>query len=120
MKNLAKNTLLPVALGIAYLGIAIALFYKFSTLSAITSSVDAASQQNTQAPRLTFIGATEQTRAYRLNTNRSSDIVYVMCPANHAPKLGDLRNVEAIQCERLQCDCITSRVFQSKPSNATV
>ena len=62
MKNLAKNTLLPVALGIAYLGIAIALLHKFSTLSAIDSSVDAASQQNRQTPHLTFIGATEQTQ----------------------------------------------------------
>ena len=52
MKNLAKNTLLPVALGIAYLGVAIALLHKFS-VSAIASRVDAACQ-HTQAPHRTF------------------------------------------------------------------
>ena len=53
MKNLTKNTLLPVVLGIAYLRVAIALLHKFS-VSAIASRVDAASQQNTQALHLTF------------------------------------------------------------------
>jgi hypothetical protein len=38
--------------------------------------------------------------AYRLTISRAQDIVFVTCPERYAPKLGYLRNVEAIQCER--------------------
>jgi hypothetical protein len=38
--------------------------------------------------------------SYRLVISRPQDIVFVSCPSNYAPKLGYLRNVEAIQCER--------------------
>ncbi|MBW4542057.1 MAG: hypothetical protein KME43_23375 [Myxacorys chilensis ATA2-1-KO14] len=37
--------------------------------------------------------------SYRLTISRPQDIVFVSCPSNHAPKLGYLRNAEAIQCE---------------------
>ena len=40
--------------------------------------------------------------SYRLVISRPQDIVFVSCPSNYAPKLGYLRNVEAIQCERFQ------------------
>lgn len=37
--------------------------------------------------------------SYRLTMSGPNDIVFVFCPANYAPKLGYLRNVEAVQCE---------------------
>jgi hypothetical protein len=40
--------------------------------------------------------------SYRLVISRPQDIVFVSCPSNYAPKLGYLRNVEAIQCEPFQ------------------
>lgn len=40
--------------------------------------------------------------SYRLVISRPQDIVFVSCPSNYAPKLGYLRNVEAIQCERFR------------------
>jgi hypothetical protein len=38
--------------------------------------------------------------SYRLVISRPQDIVFVFCPSNYAPKLGYLRNVEAVQCAR--------------------
>lgn len=40
--------------------------------------------------------------SYRLVISRPQDIVFVSCPSNYAPKLGNLRNVKAIQCERFR------------------
>jgi hypothetical protein len=52
-----------------------------------------------QSSQLEFIGAQENSRSYRLRLDRPEDIVFVYCPENYAPKLGLLRDVEAIQCE---------------------
>jgi hypothetical protein len=53
------------------------------------------------APRIEQIGADEGDvpPSYRLVISDSENIVYVYCPRNYAPKLGYLRNVEALQCE---------------------
>ncbi len=53
-------------------------------------------------PRIDVIQGQKNTPpSYRLIVSRPQDIVFVSCPRNYAPKLGYLRNVEAIQCERL-------------------
>ncbi|MFB2975422.1 hypothetical protein [Microseira sp. BLCC-F43] len=56
------------------------------------------------APRIETSAGNDPTvpPSYRLVVSRPQDIVYVTCPNNYAPKLGYLRNVEAIQCERFQ------------------
>ncbi|NJM86101.1 MAG: hypothetical protein HC769_04335 [Cyanobacteria bacterium CRU_2_1] len=37
--------------------------------------------------------------SYRLVIDNPENIVFVYCPANHAPQMGYLRDVEAIRCE---------------------
>lgn len=50
-------------------------------------------------PRIELIGQ-GGTASYRLIIDRPENIIFVTCPANYTPKLGYLRNIEAIQCER--------------------
>lgn len=53
-------------------------------------------------PQINIIGEQEKTRSYNLNVSNSGDILFVSCPQNYAPKLGYLRNVEALQCVPVQ------------------
>lgn len=55
-------------------------------------------------PRIETIKGNDPTvpSSFRLVISQPQDIVFVNCPRNYAPKLGYLRNVEAIQCERFQ------------------
>jgi hypothetical protein len=51
------------------------------------------------APQVSLIGKQEKTRSYNLTISGKNDILFVRCPQNSQPKLGYLRNVEALQCE---------------------
>lgn len=55
--------------------------------------------QSLAAPRIESVGSVAEVRSYRLTVSDPQDIVYVYCPANTAPKMGYLSNVEAVQCE---------------------
>jgi hypothetical protein len=52
-------------------------------------------------PRIETISSEQEDAlpSYRLVISRPQDLLFVYCPENHAPKLGYVRNVEAIQCE---------------------
>lgn len=55
--------------------------------------------QSLAAPRIELIGSEAESQSYRLTVSDPQDIVFVYCPANTAPKLGYLSNVQAVQCE---------------------
>lgn len=52
------------------------------------------------APQVSLIGEAEKSRSYNLTVSGSDDILFVRCPQSYEPKLGYLRNVEALQCEQ--------------------
>ena len=70
----------------------------FTLIFQLPVSAQAASQV---APRIEQIGDDQGDvpPSYRLVISNSENIVFVSCPENYAPKLGYLRNVEALQCE---------------------
>jgi len=82
-----------VLLSIAFLSV-----LSFVFLFQLPVSAQASSQF---APRIEQIGEDggDVPPSYRLIISDSENIVYVYCPRNYAPKLGYLRNVEAVQCE---------------------
>ena len=75
------------------IGISLAVLLDLPVFAKVVSQI---------TPRIETIGGNDPTvpPSYRLVINRSQDIVFVTCPSNYAPKLGYLRNVEAIQCKR--------------------
>jgi hypothetical protein len=70
-----------------------------SQLTTLISEMTLISQAASAPPAIEAIGGDASSASYRMTINNPSDIVYVYCPENYAPKLSYLRNVEAIQCE---------------------
>ncbi|NJR49813.1 MAG: hypothetical protein HC780_09865 [Leptolyngbyaceae cyanobacterium CSU_1_3] len=69
---------------------------------AIVFQLPVVAQYNPQIiPRIETIAGKQKNvpPSYQLTISRPQDIVFVSCPGRYAPKLGYLRNVQAIQCE---------------------
>jgi hypothetical protein len=68
------------------------LLFSFSAIAQVYSQV---------IPRIETIPSEQEDTppSYRLVISRPEDLLFIYCPEDHAPKLGYVRNVEAIQCE---------------------
>jgi hypothetical protein len=67
------------------------LLFSFSAIAQVYSQV---------IPRIeTIPSERDAPPSYRLVISRPEDLLFIYCPKDHAPKLGYVRNVEAIQCE---------------------